>query len=97
MGTNDSQLDELIAQMTPEEKAGQLTQHFYFRLPAGAETELALPPDIDGQPAMLESSVGDGGAGCAVVRHRSGRDQPSPTARRSKAAASGSPCCSVST
>jgi len=66
MGTNDSQLDELIAQMTPEEKAGQLTQHFYFRLPAGAETELALPPDIDGQPAMLESSVGDGGAGALL-------------------------------
>ena len=66
MGTNDLQLDELIAQMTPEEKAGQLTQHFYFRLPAGAETELALPRDIDGQPAMVESSVGGGGAGALL-------------------------------
>ena len=35
MDAIQSKVDELIAQMTPAEKAGQLTQYFYFRLPAG--------------------------------------------------------------
>ena len=34
MTSIQSQVDELIAQMTPAEKAGQLTQYFYFRLTA---------------------------------------------------------------
>ena len=33
-----ARVDELISRMTPAEKAGQLTQYFYFRLPAGAAT-----------------------------------------------------------
>ena len=37
-----ARVDELISRMTPAEKAGQLTQYFYFRLPAGATTEPAL-------------------------------------------------------
>jgi len=40
MGTNNVQLDELIARMTPAEKAGQLTQHFYFE-PTMVESSLA--------------------------------------------------------
>ena len=32
-----ARVDELLSQMTPADKAGQLTQYFYFRLPAGAE------------------------------------------------------------
>ncbi len=61
METIQSQVDELIAQMTPAEKAGQLTQYFYFRLPASA----APPPhfDADEQPRMVESALRDGGAG----------------------------------
>ena len=35
METIQSQVDELITQMTPAEKAGQLTQYFYFRLAGG--------------------------------------------------------------
>jgi beta-glucosidase len=63
MGTILSQVDELIAQMTPAEKAGQLTQYFYFRLPAGAETEPALGLDVDSQPKMVESALREGAAG----------------------------------
>ncbi len=32
-----SRVDELISRMTATEKAGQLTQYFYFRLPADAD------------------------------------------------------------
>ena len=63
MGTVHSQVDELLAHMTPAEKAGQLTQYFYFRLPEGAETNPALGLDVDGQPRMVESALGEGAAG----------------------------------
>ena len=63
MKTIRSQLDELIAEMTPAEKAGQLTQYFYFRLPAGAEAAPALDPDAGRQPEMVESALREGGAG----------------------------------
>ena len=58
-----SKVDELITQMTPAEKAGQLTQYFYFRLPSGAETAPALSFDADRQPKMVESALRDGAAG----------------------------------
>src|SRR5687768_13859246 len=63
MGTIHSRVDELITQMTPAEKAGQLTQYFYFRLPAGAEAAPALGLDVDKQPKMVESALREGGAG----------------------------------
>jgi beta-glucosidase len=63
MTTIQSRVDELITQMTPAEKAGQLTQYFYFRLPAGAEAEPALGLDVDKQPTMVESTLREGGAG----------------------------------
>ena len=63
MKTIQSQVDELIAEMTPAEKAGQLTQYFYFRLPAGAEAALALDLDAGRQPEMVESALREGGAG----------------------------------
>ena len=62
METIQSKVDELIAQMTPAEKAGQLTQYFYFRLPAGAAAP-ALDFDADAQPRMVESALREGGAG----------------------------------
>ena len=34
--TIQERVEELLAKMTPVEKAGQLTQYFYFRLPEGA-------------------------------------------------------------
>ena len=49
-----ARVDELISRMTPAEKAGQLTQYFYFRLPAGATTEPALGVDSNAQPRMVE-------------------------------------------
>jgi beta-glucosidase len=61
METIQSQVDELISQMTPAEKAGQLTQYFYFRLPPGAEPGLDF--DAEQQPRMVESALGEGGAG----------------------------------
>ena len=61
MKTIQSQVDELITQMTPAEKAGQLTQYFYFRLPAGAEP--ALDFDAEEQPWMVESALREGVAG----------------------------------
>jgi beta-glucosidase len=63
MKTIQSQVDELIAQMTPAEKAGQLTQYFYFRLPAGAEATPALDFRRDEQPKLVESALAQGGAG----------------------------------
>ena len=63
MKTIQSQVDELIAEMTPAEKAGQLTQYFYFRLPAGAEAAPALDLDAGRQPEMVESALREGGAG----------------------------------
>ena len=56
-------VDELIAAMTPAEKAGQLTQYFYFRLPAGAEPDPLLGLDVDSQAEMVESALREGGAG----------------------------------
>jgi beta-glucosidase len=62
METMQSKVDELISQMTPAEKAGQLTQYFYFRLPASADPP-ALGFDPDEQPRMVESALREGGAG----------------------------------
>jgi beta-glucosidase len=56
-----SQVAELIAQMTPAEKAGQLTQYFYFRLPPGAAPTLDF--DADEQPRMVEAALQEGAAG----------------------------------
>ena len=59
--TVQAQVDELLAQMTPAEKAGQLTQYFYFRLPEGAQPVLDLDPDE--QPKMVESQLEQGVVG----------------------------------
>jgi beta-glucosidase len=56
-------VDDLIAAMTPAEKAGQLSQYFYFQLPAGTETDPLLGLDVGTQPMMVESAVRAGGAG----------------------------------
>jgi beta-glucosidase len=58
-----SKIDELLAGMTAAEKAGQLTQYFYFRLPEGAELEPALQLDRANQPRMVEAALGSGEAG----------------------------------
>ena len=48
--------------MTPAEKAGQLTQYFYFRLPEGAPGPV-LDIDPDEQPEMVESQLAQGVVG----------------------------------
>ncbi len=58
-----SRVDELLAAMTTAEKAGQLTQYFYF----GFEPTVGPEPTMDGQPvsqsAMVESALGRGEVG----------------------------------
>jgi beta-glucosidase len=66
METIQSRVDELIAQMTPAEKAGQLTQYFYFGFPAGAQTPPALDFEAGRQPKMVESALRDGAAGALL-------------------------------
>ena len=67
MGTTPSQVDqrvdELIAQLTPAEMAGQLTQYFYFRLPPETEVEPALGVDLATQPELVEQALREGRAG----------------------------------
>jgi beta-glucosidase len=58
-----SRVDELLAGMTAAEKAGQLTQYFYFQLPAGAELEPALQLDRAKQPRMVEEALRRGEVG----------------------------------
>ena len=58
-----ARVNDLIGLMTPEEKAGQVTQYFYFRLPAGAAAEPALGVDPEGQPRAVEEALGRGGVG----------------------------------
>jgi beta-glucosidase len=55
--------EELLGRMTPAEKAGQLTQYFYFTLPDTAEAEPALGLDPAEQPRSVEAALGRGGAG----------------------------------
>jgi len=58
-----SRVDELIAGMTPAEKAGQLTQYFYFgALPdTGAEPVGAI--ELSSQSSMVQAALGRGEAG----------------------------------
>jgi beta-glucosidase len=58
-----ARVDELISRMTAADKAAQLTQYFYFRLPPGAEVEPALGVDREEQPRMVEEELGRGGVG----------------------------------
>ena len=51
--TTEERVEKLLAQMTPAEKAGQLTQYFYFRLPEGAQPELDFDPDEQPQSSQV--------------------------------------------
>lgn len=59
--TIPSAVDDLLAQMTPAEKAGQLTQYFYFRLPPGAQPAQGFDPEA--QPRMVEEKLAAGAVG----------------------------------
>ena len=60
--TIEAQVEKLLSQMTPAEKAGQLTQYFYFRLPPDAPGPV-LDFDPDEQPRMVESQLAQGVVG----------------------------------
>lgn len=63
MESIQSRVEALLAQMTPEEKAGQLTQFFYFNIPSGPDPDATPLFDLSGQPEMVEAMLGQGGAG----------------------------------
>ena len=52
-------VDALLARMSVAEKAGQLTQYFYFNLPSSDEPGAAF----SGQPAMVETALAKGEVG----------------------------------
>jgi beta-glucosidase len=62
MDATSARVDELMSQLTAAEKAGQLTQYFYFRLPA-TDAEPALGLDLDAQPHAVEAALGRGEVG----------------------------------
>src|SRR3954454_11753400 len=63
--TIQEKVDEQLSRMTPAEKAGQLTQYFYFRLPEDAPGPV-LDIDPDEQPEMVESKLADGVVGALL-------------------------------
>ena len=69
-------VDDLLAAMTPAEKAGQLTQYFYFQLPAGAEADPALGVDAG---KLVGAAVGERAG-------RAGRRRPQPAPKRPRRA-----------
>ena len=65
-------VEHLLSAMTLEEKAGQLSQYFYFggfgEVPADLDID-ALPPEQQAfirQPQMVEAAIASGGAGSAL-------------------------------
>jgi beta-glucosidase len=56
-------VDALMAEMTIAEKAGQLTQYFYFNLPPSEEVEATLDADFSRQPAIVEATLREGKVG----------------------------------
>ncbi|HST64631.1 MAG TPA: glycoside hydrolase family 3 N-terminal domain-containing protein, partial [Mycobacteriales bacterium] len=56
-------VEALLAQLTVAEKAGQLTQYFYFDLPPSQDAEATLHTDFSEQPAMVEAELRAGRVG----------------------------------
>ena len=58
-----ARVDELIAGMTPAEKAGQLTQYFYFAFQRDVSTDLDPGTGAQSQPGRVEAALGRGEVG----------------------------------
>jgi beta-glucosidase len=61
-----ARVEALLARLSLAEKAGQLTQYFYFDLPPAADTgdaEQSLRVDFSAQPAMVEAALSRGAVG----------------------------------
>ena len=56
-------VEALLADMSVAEKAGQLSQYFYFNLPPSEEIEATLHTDFSRQPAMVEAALREGKVG----------------------------------
>jgi hypothetical protein len=69
-----ARVDELIAAMTPAEKAGQLTQYFYF----GRAVETIDVPDVEGVPANPSAAV-EAALGSSTPRAPMFRPNPART------------------
>ncbi|GAA1595701.1 glycoside hydrolase family 3 N-terminal domain-containing protein [Actinoplanes couchii] len=72
----DKRVDELLATMTVEAKAGQLVQYFYF----------TAPPGKDQQPKAVEAALDRGGAGSLLFVF-----DPAETNRLQRRAIDGNP------
>jgi beta-glucosidase len=77
-------VEELLADLSTEEKIGQLIQYFYFQLPANS----AAGPlgDLASQPRMVEDALARGGAGALLFVK-----DPAEVNRLQRAAVNGSP------
>lgn len=58
-----ARIDELLAGMTPAEKAGQLTQYFYFGPQPGASVDLGSGAGAESQSSHVEAAIARGEAG----------------------------------
>jgi beta-glucosidase len=56
-------VESLIAQMSVAEKAGQLTQYFYFNLPPAGDTGPTAQHGFADQPAIVEAALAKGEVG----------------------------------
>ena len=96
MADERSRVDDLLAEMTTAEKAGQLTQYFYFGFMRGADDG----PTIGGirpSPEAVEAAMGRGEVGLAACSSPIRRRPTACSGSRSKATGSASRCCSAST
>lgn len=62
-------VEELLAAMTVAEKAGQLTQYFYFQLPEDSGPDSPVEVDAARQPVMVEGELGKGAVGSLLFVH----------------------------
>jgi beta-glucosidase len=58
-----ARVDALIGNMTVAEKAGQLTQYFYFNRPPSEQTESTSVIDSPPPPSMVETALSEGKVG----------------------------------
>jgi beta-glucosidase len=56
-------VEALLADMSVAEKAGQLSQYFYFNLPPSEEIEATLHTDFSRQPGIVEAALREGKVG----------------------------------
>jgi beta-glucosidase len=61
-----SRVEELLSAMTPAEKAGQLTQYFYFGFQRDVSTDFDAGTGEQSQPGQVEAALGRGEAGALL-------------------------------